>query len=264
MVAIAGYALTTLHAVSWARRGYGRGDWVNYGLFAGAAGIHSGALLARGFSVERCPVTNLFEAILFVTWALGAGYVIGGLWRRLRAASVLLAPSLLAAGVFALQPSLDRSSPDFDVERTALSLHVALVLLAYAAFGLAAVAGALFLLTSHGEEGTGMMGAHAERKGPEEGWERVLLGFLAMGLVLLTAGLAVSFGLMRERYGVVARPDAKIAWSVWVWGVYLALLVSRLRFRQGLPRVAWGAVGGFLFVVLTFWGTNLLSPIHHP
>jgi hypothetical protein len=80
----------------------------------------------------------------------------------------------------------------------------------------------------------------------------------------VTAGLVMSFGLMRERYGVLVRPDPKIAWSILVWVVYLGLMVARLRFHQAGHRLAWGALGGFLFVVLTFWGTNLLSPIHHP
>jgi hypothetical protein len=31
--------------------------------------------------------------------------------------------------------------------------------------------------------------------------------------------------------------------------------------RRGRP-IAWGAVASFAFVLLTFWGTNLLSAIH--
>jgi hypothetical protein len=35
-------------------------------------------------------------------------------------------------------------------------------------------------------------------------------------------------------------------------------------FRQGGRRFAWGVVGTFTFILLTFWGTNLASTIHHP
>jgi len=37
----------------------------------------------------------------------------------------------------------------------------------------------------------------------------------------------------------------------------------RWKFSQGGRRFAWGAVAAFTFVLLTFWGTNLLSPLHH-
>ncbi len=30
--------------------------------------LHTAALMGRGFSLRRCPVTNLFEALMFVTW----------------------------------------------------------------------------------------------------------------------------------------------------------------------------------------------------
>jgi hypothetical protein len=42
----------------------------------------------------------------------------------------------------------------------------------------------------------------------------------------------------------------------------LALIVLHSRFAQSGRRFAWGAIGAFVFVVLTFWGVNLLSPTH--
>jgi len=51
---------------------------------------------------------------------------------------------------------------------------------------------------------------------------------------------------------------------IFVWAVYLALIIMRWKFSQGGRRFAWGAVFGFLFVLLTFWGSSLLSPIHKP
>ena len=44
----------------------------------------------------------------------------------------------------------------------------------------------------------------------------------------------------------------------------LTLLILRWRFAQTGRRFAWGAVGSFAFVLLTFWGFSLLSGIHNP
>jgi len=272
-LAVAVYGLATVQGILLWRRGFRRGEGVQYALLAAGFALHTAALVGRGFSLHRCPVTNLFEASMFVSWAMSGAYLLAGLWARLRFLGVFLAPALLAAGVFALQPQLDHPGPDFELEHAAVSLHVSLVLLAYAGFALAALAGGLYLLRDQSRSVTTAGGdplAHSpslallERIPPVERLEQVLLRSVGTGLVLLTAGLVLSFGLMRERYGVLVRPDPKIAWSLLVWVVYFAQLLLRLRFHGPTRRMAWGALGGFVFVALTFWSTNLLSPIHHP
>ena len=89
-------------------------------------------------------------------------------------------------------------------------------------------------------------------------------GILLIGFILLTIGLLLSPALMYQKYGVYFKADPKIIWAILVWAFYLALLVLRWRFHQGGRRFAWGAVGSFAFVLLTFWGFNLLSPVHNP
>ena len=263
-LAVVCYGLATAQGVLLWRRGLRHGEWANYLLHAVGFAAHSAALMGRGFSLKQCPVTNLFEALMFLIWSLcGVYLVVGAVWSRVRFVSVFLAPGLLAAGFVALQPRLDEPGPNFDLEHTALSLHVSLVLLAYAAFGLASLAGILYLIRER-PGGSETAKALSLRLPDAARLEQVLLRSLGTGVILLTAGLVMSFGLMRERYGVLVRPDPKIAWSFLVWLVYLGLMVSRLQFRQAAHRLAWGALGGFVFVVLTFWGTNLLSPIHHP
>ena len=70
-------------------------------------------------------------------------------------------------------------------------------------------------------------------------------------------------GLEKQR-GIAWLSDTKVIWSIFVWLFYLALVVLRWKFAQGGRRFAWGVIGSFVFVLLTFWGSNLLSPIHNP
>ncbi len=266
-MAVACYGVATAHAFLVWKQGFRRGAGWNYGILAVGFLFHAMALAGRGFSLKRCPVTNLFEAAMFVSWALCAAHLVAGAWPRARMAGLLLAPLLFATGIFALQPALDRPGPVFeiDLERAAVSLHVSLILLAYAGFGFGALAGVLILVRRHGaSEDTPLVRNLAELLPSGQQLEGLLLRSLGTGLVLLTAGLVLSLGLMRERYGVLVRPDPKIAWSFFVWAVYLGMMMLRLWFRQGNHRLAWGALAGFAFVLLTFWGTNLMSPIHHP
>jgi ABC-type uncharacterized transport system permease subunit len=100
---------------------------------------------------------------------------------------------------------------------------------------------------------------------PIQRLEAVVGRLLASGFVLLTVGLAIgAYSMSHLNNPHAYRGDPKIVWSALVWVVYLVLLVLRWRFAQGGRRFALGAIGTFAFVLLTFWGTNLLSPLHNP
>ena len=97
---------------------------------------------------------------------------------------------------------------------------------------------------------------------PIQRLETIIGRLLLAGFVLLTVGLALGAYYLKQTTGVFYKGDAKILWSMAVWVFYLALLVMRWQFAQTGRRFVWGAVGTFAFVLLTFWGTNLLSNIH--
>src|SRR2546426_7386606 len=69
--------------------------------------FHTTAMIKRGFSFERCPVNNLYEATTFVLWTIVTSYLAFGLLPRLRFLGAFAAPLLFCVGVFALMPALD-------------------------------------------------------------------------------------------------------------------------------------------------------------
>ena len=40
--------------------------------------FHTSAMLKRGFSFDRCPVNNLYEATTFLLWTIAATYLVVG------------------------------------------------------------------------------------------------------------------------------------------------------------------------------------------
>ncbi|MBN2505146.1 MAG: cytochrome c biogenesis protein CcsA [Verrucomicrobia bacterium] len=257
-----------LYAVFLWRHGFRRHDRASYALLGGAWCFHTLAMLKRGFALDRCPVTNLFEATMFVGWAMVAAYLAIGWWSRLRFLGAFASPVLLALGVFALYPGLDTPGLDGAFSRGILSLHASLVLLSYGAFGMSCVAALMYLTQAHTLK-FDKPRVLASRLPPIERLEQVMSRALLAGVILLTAGLAITPVLIRER--AAAAPgaglplaDAKVIWSALVWLAYVVLLVMRWRFARGGQRLAWGVAGTFVFVLLTFWGTHLLSPLHGP
>jgi len=262
---VAIYGLSLLYSVFLWRNGFRRDNRINYLLLLVAFGLHTAAMLQRGFHLGRCPVTNLYEATLFIMWTIVAGYLVIGLWARLRFLGAFASPVLFAIGVFALMPSLDTppsARPGLATVWT--SLHAALLSLSYGAFGLSAVA-ALMFLTQERNLKFDKLRAICSLLPPIQRLEAAAERLLAIGFVCLTIGLAVGvLALARLDHPQAYRGDPKIVWSMGVWLLYLGLIILRWRFAQGGRRFALSAIGSFLFVLLTFWGTNVLSPLHNP
>jgi ABC-type transport system involved in cytochrome c biogenesis permease subunit len=253
-----------LYAIFLLRRGLRQDNRINYILLLGAAVFHTSAMFKRGFSLQQCPINNLYEATTFIGWAIMATYLLIGTWVRLRFLGAFASPILFGIGVFALMPALDaphEAHPTFSGGW--LSLHAALILLSYGAFGLSAVAATMYLTQEHNLK-FNKLRAVVSLMPPIQRLELATGRLLLAGFVLLSAGLLIGIVSLRETQGVYFKTDTKVLWSVVVWLGCLALLVSRWHFAQRGRRLAWGAVGMFAFVLLTFWGSNLLSGIHHP
>lgn len=262
-MAVALYGLSSVYSVFLYRRGFRQDDRINYLVLLLAFGFHCVAMFERGFSLSRCPVNNLFEAITFVLWTIVAAYLVAGCSRRFRSLGAFASPVLFCVGVFALFPELDRHSPQPDFTRGWSSLHASLILLAYGAFGLSSMAATMYL-TQERDLKLHKVRAVLALLPSIHRLEKVMTGFMLTGFLLLTVGLALGARTFHERRDEFSFWDTKILWSIFVWGLYLTLLILHHRFSQRGRRFAWGAVGSFVFVLLTFVGTNLLSRIHHP
>lgn len=257
------YGACMVHAVFLWRKGFRQHDHASFFLLLAGFLLHTSAMAARGFSLERCPVNNLFEATIFLAWALVIACLIVSLLPLLRFVSAFASPVLFAIGVFALMPSLDPPhGPKPEFSEGLKSLHAALILLAYGAFGLASVAAVMFLTQQHDLK-FNKLKAVLSLLPPIQRLEIVTGRLVLVGFVLLTLGLYAGGHLPRPE-GVLYWKETKVVWSGLLWALYLGLLVGRWRFALTGRRFACGVIGVFAFLLLTFWGTNLLSTLHHP
>ena len=258
------YGLSSVYSVFLWRKGFRKDDRVNYFILLAAFALHTVAMVKRGLSIAHCPVNNLYEATTFLAWAIVAVYLILGLFHRLRFIGAFAAPMLFAIGVFALMPDLDHqpkgTGPDFS--GALISLHAATILLAYGAFGIGAVAAGMFLTEQHDLK-FHKLRAVLSLLPPIQRLETISVRLVFAGFVLFTIGLEAGHFLPPPN-GVSYWDDPKVVWSVFMWLVYLGLLAARGFFALPSRRFAWGVAGAFVFLLLTFWGTNLLSGLHHP
>ncbi|HEX3716688.1 MAG TPA: cytochrome c biogenesis protein CcsA [Verrucomicrobiae bacterium] len=262
LLAVIIYGLSTIYSLFLWRRGFRTHDRINYALLLVGFAFHFKAMLMRGLTFNRCPVNNLYEAMVFVDWTIVAVYLVLGIFPRLRYLGAFASPVIFAIGVFGLMPSLDMPydlKPQFG--NGLVSLHAALTLLSYGAFGLSSIAAVMYLTQEHDLK-FHKLRAVISLMPPIDRLEKITSRLLWSGFVLLTAGLAIIPFLLKQRPELRLASDPKLAWSALVWCGYLALLLMHSQFSQSGRKFAWGAVGTFAFVLLTFWGVNLLSPAH--
>ena len=220
-------------------------------------------LYIRGQKLERCPLTNLFEVIIFMSWSLVLIYLLIGTSYRLSLLGVFTSPLVFTFQVFALLAQIDTPSTLKPSHNPWLSMHASLSMVAYGAFALSCVAGGMYLVQAK------QLKTHRLRPFffdlPPIGDLAVVINrLLLLGFVLLTIGLiAVGIGGSKPGPSENLLNLIKVAWLVGVWLLYAAILVIK-KWRRLSPRyTAALAVVSFALALSTLWGLNFISEKVH-
>jgi ABC-type uncharacterized transport system permease subunit len=261
-IAVTVYGIGMMYSFFLWRKGFRRDDWVVYSLLGCGLIFHTIAMVQRGFSINQCPINNLYEAIVFIMWTIVAGFLVVGLWARLRFLGAFASPLLFLMGVFALMnfqslPNMESVNVEEKNFSVALgSLHKTLLLLSFGAFGLSAVAAAMFLTQQHDLK-SHRFRAILSMLPPLQRLEQTMTRLICVGFGMLTLGLVASSAYHFQPGTTLSAGDPMVIWMLGVWVFYSVLLFLHWRQAQSGKRFAWGALGSFLFMMLTFWGAML-------
>jgi ABC-type uncharacterized transport system permease subunit len=144
-----------------------------------------------------------------------------------------------------------------------IALHTWCSCLSYAAFLIAFITGALFLIQER-QLKRKHMGLLFHRLPPLETLDRLNFAAISIGFGLLTIGATSGFIQAAKLRGTWWTGDPKEFGTVCLWLAYLALWVLRRRAMLRGRRVALFSVAGFTLVLLTFLGAGRLVPSLHP
>jgi ABC-type uncharacterized transport system permease subunit len=217
-------------------------------------------LYMRGTSVGRCPVGTLPEILTFISWALGGTYLILNVFYRSNAlACYAITTTTAFQAVTLFLPRTISGAGQWN--STWATLHVVLFILAYAAFCLAALLAAMYLLkdrqlkTHQLTSGTMTFPAVTNL----ELWmKRVVFA----GFVLFTVGLITGFVWLENLPVGQRHYDYKICWAATVWLAYLVLILAHRFHWMRRRNAAWLCVIFTTFTLLSFWGINSISTYH--
>lgn len=234
-----------------------------YGRLATIAGLAANllALLARTFVAGRLPLANMYEFGIFMLACLVALFLFTDNRRSINGLGAVVLP--LAFVLSALFLSFYQQSKPLvpALKSNWLLAHVLTAVIAYGALALSFSAAVLYRWR-HYRAGTVSVdepGTPAQLRALEELINRAITFAMPMLTLLIITGAVWA----EYAWGSYWRWDPKETWSLITWLIYAAYLHGRLSLGWRGPRAANWAIGGFLAVVFTFVGVNLLLPGLH-
>jgi ABC-type uncharacterized transport system permease subunit len=229
----------TLFALGAGRFQPGRFNFAAMALGAAAQGWY---LSLQGARLHACPIGTLPEILIFLGWTIALIYLVIGSTYRLSLMGAFTAPLVLFLQLIAMvlpdEPSLPRHSSNPWVEA-----HAALTLVAYGAFGLACIAGLMFLV-QESQLKSRRPARIFHYLPPISILSHAILRLLWTGFLLLSLGFAAGW------HAHLPIAGAKFWFSLVIWVLYAALLLGA---RSGLltgHRKAIAAAATFLLILL--------------
>tara|TARA_Y100001968_G_scaffold41189_7_gene31318 strand:+ start:8173 stop:9129 length:957 start_codon:yes stop_codon:yes gene_type:complete len=280
------FLLLSLPVVFWAVAGDKSSSLARF--FVALANIFLTAqLLLRWWESGHFPISNLYESLCFLTWAITFAFLL--VERSFNsplvgASSIPFALLTLSFASFVLPDQLKVSSPLVPaLKSTWLVMHVSVIMCSYAALIVGSLLSAVVLLIDRENEvqirsnsiGIGGFRANSSVLNEYINKESILIDsikinkaeqfdslsyrVITFGFLLLTLGLISGAVWANEAWGSWWSWDPKETWALICWLVYAAYLHVRLVKGWQGRRPAFLALSGVFVIGICYIGVNLLG-----
>lgn len=223
--------------------------------------LHTVVLIADSYYDGHYPLFSLREALSFLAWSLVALYSIVLYRYRTQAVGAFVMPLITLLTLIALLIGTSASAPATFSATWLFPIHTTLLIFAYAAFVIAFMASVMYLLQER-ELKLKTFSAIFHRLPALSTVNELATSAAALGLLLLTLGIASGMIWSSTRFGQAWRNDPKEIFALLTWLLYLFLIIYRFTPNWRGRSAAWLGVVGFALVLLTFLGTRFLDTYH--
>ena len=212
-------------------------------------------LSMRGRELHRCPLTNLFEVLIFLAWSVALIYLLVGPTYRLSLMGAFTAPLVVIIQSVALLAPIDVRHAVRLPANSWLEFHASMSILAYGAFALACVAGIMYLVQER-QLKTHQLHSVFYHLPPLNDLFAAITRLLWLGFALYTLGLISGF------FVAGPLPYIQVICAVGVWLLYGAILQGRHLRRLAPTRVAALCIFGFGAALTLLWGISFTAQRH--
>jgi cytochrome c-type biogenesis protein CcsB len=209
------------------------------------------ALAFRWKITGHAPMTNMYESLVFFSWA----FVIAYLWADFALKISRLGFFFLVGNLIILMQAFSQDAVAKPLmpalQSNWLALHVVTCFFSYAAFAVSFIASIAYFLPL------------PKKFFSHEQLDQVIYKSILFGFPLLTLGVASGAVWANEAWGQYWSWDPKETWALVTWMIYVLYLHLRLMNWWREKMLVWVALVGFLFVIFTYVGVNLFLPGLH-
>lgn len=255
------FAATVLYLVDVIARRERAGKAARWVLVGGFV-VHCFTLLTRYLETGHTPVVNLHEALSFFAFTLVAIFLLFDMKYRLTILGAFSCPLAVAMMLIGAAATAPEPTINPVLNSWWFPVHVTLAFLGYSVFGLAFVAGVMYLLQERMLKSKKLSGLYY-RLPSLDTLDHINYQCLTFGFPLMTMGIISGAVWANSAWGGYWRWDPKETWALITWFLYAALLHGRLTIGWRGRRAAIFAIIGFLCLLFSFLGVNfLLSDLH--
>ncbi len=244
-------------------------DVTGFAVFVSAFLLETVGLIARWvrsyhLGYGHIPITNLYESLIFLSWTIALTYIIVDLKYKIRKLGF---PISLTAFVFMAYASFS-TNVDTRIEPLVPALksnwlifHVVTSFFGYAFFALAFGASVFYLISHWYTKHTN--GKALSYLPPMKVLDDMSYKLIIIGEVLLAIGIITGAAWADYAWGRYWSWDPKETWSLITFLIYIVYVHLRYSWGWHGRAAAIFAIIGFLFVLFTYLGVNLvLSGLH--
>lgn len=221
-------------------------------------GVHTIAMILRIIESGRLPFSNQFEFANSFTWGIVLCYLIIHYYYKFTAVGAFVMPlAFLMMGYASMLPKTIRPLMPALQSRW-LNLHVGAAIISYGSFAVACGLSLMYLINKKNEN------SKKTRILPDaEACDYLSYRVIAFGYLMLTVVIVSGAIWAKKAWARYWAWDPKETWSLITWIIYSVYL--HLRFNRGWrgKAAAWFSVIGFICVIFTFIGVNILLPGLH-
>lgn len=222
----------------------------------GAVLLHA-AILYVGLNLEAGLNLSLTSAFSLVFWLVAVFYLAASVFRPIDNLGILIMP---LAGLTLLIEWLWPGETVLPLTSRLQAAHIIISILAYSLLTLAAVQSLLLLVQERGLRQK-HPGGFIRALPPMQTTETVMFQMIGLGFVLLTLTFVSGAFFSEAVFGRAFRFTHHIVLAALGWTVYGVLLFGRWRLGwRGRPAIRW-ALGGFLLLLLGYFGSKFVLEV---
>jgi cytochrome c-type biogenesis protein CcsB len=255
-----------LYLAAWIFRKDIVSRWASWVALAGVAGNCAGIGLRWVESYQlgygHAPLSNLYESLVFFAVTIMIIYLVIERKYHTRIIGVFTTPlAFLTMAYASLSPNIsDRINPLIPALKSNwLIAHVITCFIGYASFAVAFGLSIMYLFKQRQSREKSFLLDQLPLPADidELTHQMVLFGFL-----FLSGGIITGAVWANSAWGRYWGWDPKETWSLITWFVYATLLHARLMRGWRGKRIAYLSILGFMAVLFTYFGVNLLPGLH--